>query len=804
MRSWRRNSMGQRSVAGLTAVWLVAGVAVGVVAQQPPAAEKPAQKTTAKAASQPAAKPATKKPKAGPAAAAPTKSAQPSTQQKAKQPKKPQAKPSTPAAPPKPVGLAGIWPTEVPKGLTAEQFGRLGKSWAEWSREAAAEVARLYQDLPSDLAGQRELLDQLRYRLSVMEAALSDSRYAPIFDPLVALHGRLSRRVDVAQAVLDVLYQDPLAEKKKQVRAAAERLAEELENLRQKLAAYVGGDGWVAYVGVDKLLRVAEAADLSPETLAELKAADKRLKPDQPSLNEEQRQFLAGALFDGVRQAVSAYLKAAQLPVRRPTPKDEQQLRSRLRELVAALEDYEQNASSAAEKKVRQLYAALQGNKVYAVGPLVDAIRRHYLNYNLQVVASEQFLNRFVEQEREDSGPVDDWILGAKVYGQQWTRSRAALDLKPSDNEALFEITLQGVTESQTQGLTDQATIYTYGYHRFWANKTVHFDGLKFTTEEARIQVQPMNQTTGASTRYNGVPILGGVARNIAVREAERRRPLSEAEAAERVKRRVLPEFNAEVEKQFTKANEQLQKNLFPTLKELKLFPTAYQYRTTEDALFVRTQLAGPDELAGGLPNPTVTADGGAVVHIHESLVNNALRRLNLAGRTVTDRELVKEIEDALSKMLGRPFHFASVGEAKGPSQPEAPPTTFVFDKTDPIRVRFQDGQVLLTIRTGIKQEEGKEDIPTQIITVPIRFEIQGDQLVITRGGVKVAPVERPPNRFKQIARAGVVRKKVELAMPERTTDRFLHIRRSGQEEPVELAIRDIRAVDGWLSVAFE
>ena len=48
---------------------------------------------------------------------------------------------------------------------------------------------------------------------------------------------------------------------------------------------------------------------------------------------------------------------------------------------------------------------------------------------------------------------------------------------------------------------------------------------------------------------------------------------------------------------------------------------------------------------------------------LHESLINNALDSLELAGRTLTESELKASVESKLTEVLGRPFSFAEQEE---------------------------------------------------------------------------------------------------------------------------------------------
>ena len=704
-------------------------------------------------------------------------------------------------------GLAGILPTKVPVGLSADAFGALDGNWEQWGKDVGKQVEAFYAKLPSDPAEQRAQIEALQRRLKVMNKALSDSRYRQIFDPLATLYGRLSRRVEMAEAILDVLEQDPEVSKRKRLESVSQSLAKSVESLRAYLNSLENGEGWVAYAKLSELKQIAETEKPAAVGISTLKGVLKDIQPDESQMTSEQTAFLNEPAFVEFREAIQSYLDAAAQQESPRTPADKENLRAEFKRLVTSLEGYEEENSEEQTAAARTAYSTLRKTRTCDLTPVTDALRLHYFNYNLRVTASETFLQRLVEQKREDNGPVDDFILGAKVDGQQWTSSEVGIDLKPSYDGVEFDITLRGVTQSRTNGVTDQATIYTSGYHQFWAAKQITFDGERFTTAPARIDVDANNTTTGASTRMNGVPLFGSIARGIAVKESQKRRPQSEAITVGRVSDRVLPEFNSEVDQQFSKANDDFGGKVVAALKDFGLYPTSSSIRTTDDALLLRTQLMDTSELAGGLPNPTVTSPTGIVIHVHESLINNSLDRTKLAGRTVTDQEMAAELEKALSRVLGRSFKFSDLSKeaekTEEASGEDEGPATLMFAKSDPIRVKIDDGVMTLTIRTGLKQEEGKEDIPLQVITVPLEFRIEGDKIVASRGAVSVSPVENPPSRFKQIARAGVVRKKIQAALPERKSDRLLHLKREGQE-PLEVAITSIKTQDGWLSLVIE
>src|SRR5262249_10577376 len=136
----------------------------------------------------------------------------------------------------------------------------------------------------------------------------------------------------------------------------------------------------------------------------------------------------------------------------------------------------------------------------------------------------------------------------ANVTGSQTTVTNVGIRLVPSSGTAQFDIVANGDISSNTVGVTDQAQIYTQGNHSFVAAKRIVFDGDRFWTTPARINVSAHNSTVDAQTNMG---LFSGIANGIAMRKAEEMRPQSEAIAASRVQDNVLPKFNAEVDKEF-------------------------------------------------------------------------------------------------------------------------------------------------------------------------------------------------------------------------------------------------------------
>jgi len=325
----------------------------------------------------------------------------------------------------------------------------------------------------------------------------------------------------------------------------------------------------------------------------------------------------------------------------------------------------------------------------------------------------------------------------------------------------------------------------------------VVYDGENLSTEPARmVYVDTNNQTTGASTNYDGT-LFGGLARGVAFREAGRRRSQSESIAADRLTSRVLPEFDTRLNDGVKKANGRMQGDMKKRLQDSGVYPTSIRLRSNESYVRYSSQVAVGNELSGDVPNPSPVEHGGVAANIHESLINNSLDRMKFAGRTMTDEDIRKEVERFASTLLGREI---KLNEPKAAGSPPDKTSTLVFAATDPVRVQASGGSLNLIIRAGLKQQDGKEDIPAQIVTVPVSFKVQGEKVIIERGVVQVASVAPPEDAVKQRVRAVIMRTKIENALGTRERDRTLKIAREGAPDIV-VKLANINALNGWVTI---
>lgn len=689
-------------------------------------------------------------------------------------------------------GLQGILPEEVPDALIFEEFDPLGKEWEKWRDAVQADLSTLYAPEEPSAAAQRKAIASLREHLRVGEKAIGRPAYPKkIRQTLVTLRGAITRRIDLAEAALDTLEADPVAGKKERLADAWPKVASSLTRLENHIREYDGGEAWMTYLHVPQVRQAVQNRNADAPDLALIaRQIDNRNKLDAKA----QREFLSHQKFLDFSNAVGTLMRAHQAPEQ----VDMKKLRAELKKLIGALERYEATNSTQAATQVRTSFENLENVAPDGGAAIGKALRKHYFNYNVRIYVAEPFLNRFIAECRTERGTIRERVMEANVFGNQITTTNIGVNFRRSDSVARFDLTLSGQTNSRTVGRTSQADIYTSGYHRFWARKEVRFDGERFYPyQRARISVDANNYTTGAKTKISWIPLLGGIANRIAINEANKRRPQSEAYARNKIYQRVSSEFNREVEENFVKVNRDFRDKVIKTTEEAGLKPNAQSVRTTNELLLISSRVMNDSELAGAPSNSNELPGWGVTIRLHESAINNAVDRLDIKGRTLTEEQLAEEIEKPIRDLLPKNKTEKKQDEAK----PKKKSTDqFVFAANDPIRIRVRKGQVLVILRTGLRRA-GEEDIPTQIITIPLTMSIEKDGILVKRGTVGVAPAQKPESAAKQIARAGIMRNKIQEAIQDRKVERDFKIGEDGATKTMRVAINRISTNNGWVTV---
>ncbi|HEX6984328.1 MAG TPA: hypothetical protein VF170_03075, partial [Planctomycetaceae bacterium] len=584
------------------------------------------------------------------------------------------------------------------------------------SEAAAVDVAELYALSDKDLEQQRQALARVQSRVRVLERALRDPAYSMIRDELTSVYVPLKLRANLFARALDVVTADAAPAAASARQAAAVELRNALSALESDLRSVPNGEAWLPYVKADEVRRSLDTP-AAAEVLARL---PEKLDPNAEGRTEEQRRFLNRPSLRRYRTAVEDYLAISRIA---ESGADEGLLHERLAALVQAIDAHEDAPTGETARAIRDARTALRRAAGPVVGPIDELIRRNYLNYNFRLVADSAFLSKMVATSDIDCGPVYDYFQGARVTGTQTTTTNVNLVFVPSEDVARFNLTLAGLSNSRTTAVTNQATVRSVGQHQFYAVKPIAFDGDLFQLGPTDLSVNPNIRHVAIATKYDNI-FFGLFRRHIqrrAFREANSRLPQSRTRAANKLQQNVLPEFDGQVDEQFGEMNAELAA-FEDRMRRKGVAPRAERTRTTSDRFLLDAAIRDGDEISGGPPNIGSTRGVGFTLQIHESLLNNAADRWGFAGRTMTDDQVEAELRRWFEELTGRRV------EPSRDEDEDREPTTLVFSETDPIRFEIEDGAVILILRAGLVQEDG-EEIPPQIVEVPLNLSVRGDQI---------------------------------------------------------------------------
>jgi len=534
----------------------------------------------------------------------------------------------------------------------------------------------------------------------------------------------------------------------------------------------------------------ADAGDTAAQQEV-LNQIDRRLKTIEKSLNAPEYAPIYDELV--AVQGVLSRRVALFRSVLATTGSDAAALKTQLTNLVANLEDHEATGSRASSKGVRDAFNGIRTTATDGGESISLALRGSYLNYNARIAATEAFVHRMLAEDRMESGEVRDFILCADVFGNQVTCTSSGLDFLPQMDGIRFNVTLSGVVNSSTDGYSEKAVIHTEGTHTFWATKEVSFDGTRFITQPAGINVNADNTPTKARTKFSGVPFLGGVADDTAIQRAKGLEPESEAIAAERVSSRVVPKFNEEVDNKFNDASDNFQNRVLGPLTELNQYPDTIHNQTTDTHLISASRLMATGELGAGTPHPSMISSTGLTVLIHESMINNSIDRMGLEGKTMTAAELKTFLRDRFSKVFEN--------EKKDDAQAAADDSDLkqmVFANEDPLRVRIGNGTVTLILRTGFKRE-GQDDVATHAVQIPLKPVMSDDQVTFERADITVNAIDDSNVTIRRGIQSKVEK---EFKVPDPIQRKKLIEKENGKS--VETTLTSIRVIDGWLALTFE
>jgi hypothetical protein len=416
--------------------------------------------------------------------------------------------------------------------------------------------------------------------------------------------------------------------------------------------------------------------------------------------------------------------------------------------------------------------------------PLVQAIHRDFAESNVRAVVSESFLHRRLSRSVDEPNPVDEVILGTRMIGDSWVRGQVTPRLVPHPSEARVCLQLVADFTSRSVGHNRSVRVLTTGHSPVLAEQllALRSDGLEQITSPG-VQVQLSSQLLGI---YHPRKFV----QRLASRAAEKRQPESNAIAQERLRNRLVKQFNEQVGERLAETAQNLGRQRLSVFDRLGLTAPVRSSWTSREQLSLNWRVGGPAQLLAPTP-PKLTADSsGLSVQVHQTALINLIDPV-LGGRQIESYQLGQ-----FAKQFGPVELEGLQAEADGE------PWSVWMAPFHPFEVAFDDNRIEFQIRT-LRLERGDQilDDPATINAVYQPVLIDGE-LQLRRDGDLQVRFQRPRGGVRASTLRNFLAKKFEGIFKEELLDKPFSLAGVIPDAPADLKITDVSTAGGWLQLS--
>ncbi len=392
----------------------------------------------------------------------------------------------------------------------------------------------------------------------------------------------------------------------------------------------------------------------------------------------------------------------------------------RVADLLARLERYESSPTPAEGAAIVAVLSGLESGGAPAAA-LAAAVREQYIAANVRVAIHQKFVERVLPPTQVTSAPVDDTVLGRQVRGTSRVEQRTAVRFTPDADGISVLLEVRGQVASRTVTETGPVALVSKGNSSFTVRKPVSLDDGGLSLGKSRGSASSRSQLADIQTTFDGVPIMRSLVRNIARNQHEEHLPEANREVIDKIVSRACREVDQQVEPRLVEAAERIRTQAWGPLVRLGLEPTPVNLETSGGIAMARLRLAADDQLAAFTPRPRAPLGSMLSLQVHESAINNALERLDLAGRRLP-------LEDLVHLLCDR----AGVDRRSPDDLPED--VVVGFAASQPLRVQYRDG--LVHIRVALDSlESGRRQWNDIVASVSYRPKAADPQLFLEREG---------------------------------------------------------------------
>jgi len=451
--------------------------------------------------------------------------------------------------------------------------------------------------------------------------------------------------------------------------------------------------------------------------------------------------------------------------------------------LATNLETYEATCSPRMAQEIARQRRKLAWSPRLAQRAVAKSIDGHYRNANVRLALTEEFLNQmFPQPEETDLARIHDYIVGTPVRGRSWTDTAVKVRLVPAEHHVRFFVEAKGSAVSNTVAFGEGARLWSVGNTNFHARKLVAVttDGLKQWPAEAT--AENYSRLVRIRTNYDGVPIAGSWVKSEAMTQYRQKRARARREVESKVAKKAKLRLDQSTKSYLDDLELRIRERI-DSLNAKGVHVEPISLKTSDKRIVTRLRIAGDEQLAAHTPRNRAPSDSLASLQLHQSVLVNATRSLDLDGQRLTAVEL--------SNLFAENFPKTNVRSTNDIPQD----TVFHFEYEDALGFRIADGQLELTIAL---MELIHNDRPVRRFKVHAFYQpqIKGTDIFLVRDGAfgiegRLRAVDR--------ARLHAVFNKI---LPAEREIPVLDFDRWGLLDPEGVMVTQAVLEDGWLGLA--
>ncbi|MCE5266530.1 MAG: hypothetical protein LLG00_01405 [Planctomycetaceae bacterium] len=635
---------------------------------------------------------------------------------------------------------------------------------AHWAAEALRSInalgAAMASSSPRDATAILRRLRELSQQATLQAASMPDR---PLTGKLRRASFALSRRVDVWQHLVRLKTSPMVADR----RLDSAQLADCVAKLDAVTGNSAVGQAWRRYLLVEPLRaclsRHPGADDVPTRQLAQRALA----RLTQIPLTAEQQQFLTAkpllAYRDELRHWAAEPIGAAAL--------------------LRDIERYETTALPSDSRRLAIDCGYMLESPVAARRQLAAQVDAHYRNANFRMAVKDDLLNALIPERKVEYAQISDVVQNRPTRGQSVMASELAVQMRPDPKRVLLDLVVRGEIEANTTTDAGAARFFNESQSWYVARKPLEINMKGITLWPAEVEVHNDTQLQGVDTKLGNVPVVGWGLAVIAKNQYDMNKSAAAREVEQKIVRQASERVDTETKQQFAGVVAKLNQRVFDPLNNLALDPQLIDAETQEHRFTMRLRVGGEDQIGSHTPRPQAPADSLASVQLHESALNNGLRRLQLDGRTFTIPELAKQVASSLNC-------------APWETTPDNQDVKITFAKQDPVVVRCRDGQVILTFSMQ-RLSKSPHSWNNFQVRAFYRPETQGRNASLAREGV-IRLMGPRLSAGSQIALRGIF----SHALSKKTPFRLIPKEIADDPKLKDAAVTQFVIEDGWIGLS--